>query len=145
MPAVFDFEHVVRSDEIDALGHANNLAYLKWMVDAAVAHSTAQGWPPSRHLELGAGWVVRSHAIEYLRPAFAGEQIIVRTWVADFRKITSLRKYRVIRVSDDALLAEAQTNWVFIDYHRGIPRRIPLEIQNAFVVVRQQTGELDEP
>lgn len=34
--AIFVFEHHVRDDEIDVLGHVNNLAYLKWMQSAAV-------------------------------------------------------------------------------------------------------------
>ena len=51
-----------RADEIDGQGHANNVAYVQWMQDAAVAHSAAQGWPGERYVELGCGWVVRSHS-----------------------------------------------------------------------------------
>ena len=135
MPAVFDYEHRVQEDEIDVLGHVNNLAYLRWMLAAAVAHSSAQGWSQQRHLELGAGWVVRSHAIEYLRPAFSGERIVVRTWVASFRKITSLRKYKILRPADDAVLAVAETNWAFVAYEQQMPRRIPPEVVASFELV----------
>ena len=135
MPAVFDYEHRVQEEEIDVLGHVNNLAYLRWMLAAAVAHSSAQGWSPQRHLELGAGWVVRSHAIEYLRPAFSGERIVVRTWVASIRKITSLRKYKILRPADDAVLAVAETNWAFVAYEQRVPRRIPPEVVASFELV----------
>jgi acyl-CoA thioester hydrolase len=135
MPAVFDHHHIVSNDEIDTLGHVNNLAYLKWMQEAAIAHASAQGWPQQRHLEIGAGWVVRSHAISYLRPAFVGEQVLVRTWVANFKKITSLRKYKIIRPADDAVLAIAETNWAFIGYERRLPRRVPKEIIDSFELV----------
>jgi len=66
MPAVFEYHHTVLESEIDGQGHVNNLEYLKWMQDAAVAHSTAQGWPTARYKEEGAGFVARSHNIEYL-------------------------------------------------------------------------------
>jgi acyl-CoA thioester hydrolase len=135
MPAVFDFEHTIGDGEIDAQGHVNNLEYLRWMQSAAVAHSVAQGWPAERYQQIGAGWVVRSHHIEYLRPAFAGEKILVRTWVSDFRKITSLRKYRILRVSDAEILAVAQTNWAFIGLERRVPRRVPSELVESFIVV----------
>jgi acyl-CoA thioester hydrolase len=135
MPAVYEHFHTVLPEEIDALGHANNLRYLKWAIDAAVAHSAVQGWPSKAYRELGAGWVVRAHQIEYLRPTFAGEEIIIRTWVADFRKVTSLRRYRMIRRSDGRLLASAATDWAFVNYETGKPLRVPPEVSACFQVV----------
>ncbi len=135
MPALFEYTHTVRDDEIDGQGHVNNLEYLKWMQSAAIEHSTAQGWPPERYVESGAGWVVRTHAIEYLRPAFAGQQIVVRTWVADFKKITSLRKYKIVRPDDGVVLAVAETNWAFIGVKHGVPRRVPSELSGAFQII----------
>ena len=141
MPAIYDHPHVVHDDEIDALGHVNNLSYLKWMQDAAIAHSTAQGWSTQRYLEIGSGWVVRSHAIDYRQPAFAGQEIVVRTWVSNFRNIRSLRKYKIIRPDDNTVLALAQTDWAFIGYEHLVPRRVPPEIVAAFELVAEQ----DEP
>lgn len=135
MPAIFDYVHVVAPGEIDAQGHVSNVEYIRWMVRAAVAHSAAQGWPGERYAALGAGWVVRSHFIEYLRPAFVGERIVVRTWVSNFRKITSLRKYRILRLDDDGLLASAETNWAFIGLTQRVPRRVPPELMMAFELV----------
>jgi len=137
MPEIFFHSHVVQADEIDTLGHANNVAYIAWLQAAAVAHSAAQGWPGSRYHELGQGWVVRSHAIEYLLPAFAGDHVTVETWVATMRKVTSLRRYRIARRGDGALLATAETNWAFVDLTTGKPVRIPSDICEAFVVVER--------
>src|SRR5687767_12400786 len=135
MPAVYEHFHTVLPEEIDSLGHANNLAYLKWMQAAALAHSAAQGWPTQAYQELGLGWVVRSHQIEYLRPTFAGEELVVRTWVASFRKVTSLRRYRILRQTDQRLVAVGATDWAFINYASGMPTRVPAEITSAFQVV----------
>lgn len=135
MPAIYEHQHVVQESELDGIGHVNNLSYVKWMQDSAIAHATAQGWPPQRHLECGSGWVVRSHFIEYLRPAFAGDQIVIRTWVAGFRRITSLRKYKILRTKDDQVLAVAETNWAYVSYDTHTPRRIPPEIIASFQIV----------
>ena len=135
MPAIYDHEHLVLVEETDGVGHVNNLNYVKWMQDAAIAHATAQGWPPHRHLQLGSGWVVRSHFIEYLRPAFPGERILVRTWVSGFRRITSVRKYKILRPADETLLAVAETNWAYIRYEDHVPCRIPPEVIESFVLV----------
>lgn len=140
MPAIYDHAHLVLVEETDGIGHVNNLSYVKWMQDAAIAHATAQGWPPQRHLQLGSGWVVRSHFIQYLRPAFPGERIVVRTWVSGFRHITSVRKYKILRPEDETLLAVAETNWAYIRYQDHVPCRIPPEVTESFVLV---TPELE--
>jgi len=135
MTNLFEYHHTVGDDEIDGLGHANNVAFVDWMQSAALAHSAAQGWPAKRYRELGRGWVVRSHTIEYLQPAFAGDRIVVRTWVATMKKVTSLRRYHIFRASDETLLAKAETNWAFVNYATGQPVRIPREIADCFQLV----------
>lgn len=139
MPAVFEHPLVVRPEDIDVLGHANNLAYLHWMQTAALAHSAAQGWPGEAYQRLGLGWVVRSHQITYYQPAYAGEELLVRTWVATFRKVTSMRRYDIIRRGDGKRLAAAATDWAFINYATGLPARIPPEISAAFILVDDPT------
>ena len=135
MPAVYEHPHVVRYDESDELGLASNVAYVTWMLDAALAHTAAQGWPAEAYRTLGAGWVVRRHEIEYLQPALPGQELVVRTWVATMEKVSSLRRYEIRRRADGALLAAAATRWAFIDYTRRKPRRIPPQVARAFEVV----------
>jgi acyl-CoA thioester hydrolase len=141
------YEHalVVAASDIDLVGHVNNVVYLQWMQDAAIAHSTALGWSAERYQAYGAGWVARLHQIEYLQPAYAGDQVIIRTWVADLKKVTSLRRYRMVRhdpPKDDpegprkeTVLAVAHTNWAFIDFSTLTPKRIPIEVASAYHIV----------
>jgi acyl-CoA thioester hydrolase len=135
MTDVFEYPHTVADDEIDEQGHANNVVYVAWMQAAALAHSAVLGWTPQRYLQLGMGWVARSHHIEYLRSAVAGDEIIVQTHVTNMKKVTSSRVYRIVRRADHELLAKAETNWAFINYATGKPTRIPAEIAHAFPVV----------
>ncbi|HFE44250.1 MAG TPA: acyl-CoA thioesterase [Nannocystis exedens] len=132
MSAIFDHHHRVTAAEIDFLGHANNLCYLSWMQDAALAHSSAQGWPPQRYRELGAVWVVRTHAVEYLRPARVDDELVIRTWVVAIGRIDSVRRYQILRASDGVRLVQAETRWIWIDIAAERPRRVPAEIRAAF-------------
>ena len=125
------YEIAVAESAIDTNGHANNVEYLRWMQDAAAAHSNAVGCTQATRAA-GATWVVRSHHVDYLRPAFAGDRIEVRTWVVDFRRAFSLRKYELVRQGDGALLARGETNWAFVDTSTGRPRSVPEEIQALF-------------
>ena len=132
-PAIHEQPRTVVAADLDALGHVNNLRYLEWMLAAAVDHSDAVGWPWARYEALGNAWVVRSHQIEYLRPAFVGDEVVVRTWVSEMGKVSSRRKYAIAR-GDGSLLARAETLWVFISRRTHALDRVPAELQAAFTL-----------
>ena len=119
MNVIFEWPHVVQANEVDELRRANNEAYLRWMNRAAVAHSTALGWPLERYFQLGEGWVVRRHEIEYLRPALPGAQLVIRTWVQSFARASSWRCYAVLACPDSARVACGRTLWAWIDFPTG--------------------------
>ena len=123
---------IIPAAAIDELGHVSNVTYIAWMQEVAIQHSAARGWPVERYLQSGYVWVVRSHFVTYLRPAFEGETIELQTWVAKIKALSSLRKYRVLRPNDQTLLAEAETNWVFVELKTGRPCRIPDDLRTAF-------------
>ena len=88
---------------IDENGHVNNVTYVQWMQDIAVEHYSSIGGVEIQGQD--ATWVVREHKIEYLFPAFAGEELEIRTWVENIRRVRSLRKYEFVRKSDRKMLA----------------------------------------
>ena len=122
MNELFEHSHCVRPEEIDALGRASNVAFLEWMLAAAVGHSAALGWPAEAYLARGAGWVVRSHAIDYQRPAFEGDRIVVQTWVATLDGASSIRRYKIVRGETGEVLATAETRWAFVDFRTDVGR-----------------------
>ncbi len=134
MDAIYRHQITVPPTAIDANGHANNVEFVRWMQEAAVRHSDAAGCTAATR-EAGATWVARSHQIHYMRPAMKGERLRVETWVADFRRAFSLRKYRFVRAGDAVVLATGQTDWVFLDTASGRPRSVPEIIQAMFQVL----------
>ncbi|MCA9042260.1 MAG: acyl-CoA thioesterase [Planctomycetaceae bacterium] len=135
MPAIYEHHLTVKPEDIDGQHHVNNIVYLHWMQAAAVAHSSAQGWSNSRYRETGLSWVVRSHNIEYLKEAFLDDAITVRTWIANMKKVTSLRRYEIVRQSDEATLVTAATNFAFIHRETGKITRVPPELTTCFEIV----------
>lgn len=135
MIRIFTREILVGPVDIDMQNRVNNVCYVQWMQDAAVAHTTALGWDMARYEALGGGWVVRQHVVTYRRPAFLGETLTAATWVASMASSRSLRRYLFWRAADRAVLAEAETLWVFIDFTSGRPVKIPEELRAAFPVV----------
>jgi acyl-CoA thioester hydrolase len=142
MPAILTTTIPVPESAIDANRHVNNLEYLRWMQEAAIGHSTACGWPMERYFELGATWVVRSHYIEYLRPALAGDELALHTWVAERGGRSSRRRFLFRRQRDGALIARAETLWVFADLRTGRGAEIPEELRSAFPIVASEEDAL---
>jgi len=136
---IFSKRFTVPPEAIDIQGHVSNLAYVGWMQDVAIEHSATVGWPMRRYLDLGAGWVVRSHFIEYLRPAFADELLSVHTWVPRFDQRSTPRRYLFVREGDRAVLAQAETIWVFVDLAAGRRRPIPPELLESFDPVPEES------
>ena len=135
MPRIYVRDFTVPETSMDVNRHVNHLEYLRWMQDIAIEHSAARGWPLERYEAARTAWVVRSHSIEYLRPAFAGDALSLLTWVADLRPRSSLRKYLVWRGSDRQILARAETRWVFVDAGTGRTRALLDELRSSFDVV----------
>jgi acyl-CoA thioester hydrolase len=122
-PTIFTKTITIPASAIDENGHVNNVTYVQWMQDIAVEHYATAGGVAAQGQN--ATWVVREHKVEYLRPAFAGQEIEIRTWVEDARRVRSLRKYEFVRVSDSSLLVRGETDWVFVDASTGRPLPIP--------------------
>ncbi len=123
-------ELTVVDTDIDNLGHVSNLVYLRWVQDAALAHSASLGWSEQAYLARGQAWVVRRHEIEYLRAAISGDRLRIKTRVATMKVANSVRKTEIFRA--DELLCRASTDWVYVDLSRGRPVRIPPEVREVF-------------
>lgn len=146
MEPIYRFDFIVPNEAVDRNRHVNNVAYVHWMQEAAIRHSAAAGCTRLTEAS-GATWVARMHRIEYLSPAFAGDQITVLTWVVDFRRVRSLRRYKFVRSTEQKLLARGETDWVLVDFLTGRPRRIPKEIADSFQLVpdEPERGSHEEP
>jgi len=131
-PSVFRRVRTITERDIDELGHVNNLIWVRFVVEMATSHSEAVGLDVAAYRALGSWWIVYRHEIDYRAPAFPGDRVIEETWVSEMRGARSIRQVRFRRESDDALLLEATTTWVFVDARSQKPKRIAPEVRSAF-------------
>ena len=131
-PDTFRLALSVADEDIDVLGHASNVAFVRWIQDVALAHSTSVGLGLEAYRRLGAVFLVVRHEIDYLRPALRGDAIEARTWISSVMAAKCHRSTELVRASDGQVLARALTTWGFIEMATGRPRRIPDEVRAAF-------------
>ena len=131
MPAAPKYTLTLRvpDADIDRQGHVNNVAFVRYIQDVAVAHWTAVAPDAVR---AAFTWVVRRHELEYLRPAFPGEELLLRTWVGEPSGATWERFTEVLRAGEDRPLVTARTVWVLLDAASGRPRRVDAALVARF-------------
>ena len=134
LTAIHRFPVLIPGTAIDANGHANNVEYVHWMQRAAISHSDFAGCTAATKAA-GASWVIRSLHVEYLLPSFAGDRLLILTWVSTLRKASSLRKYLFLRERDRAVVARGETNWVYVDARNGRPKPIQGEVSSVFDIL----------
>lgn len=120
-PVVFELPLIVLPEDIDALGHVNNIVYLRWVQDAATAHWNASATDAQKADYV---WVVVRHEIDYVAPALLGDDLIARTHVGEASGAKFDRHVEVWRRTDNKLLAKARSVWVAIDARTGRARRV---------------------
>jgi acyl-CoA thioester hydrolase len=127
MPQKFSHGFTVMPDDIDEQGHVNNVVYLQWIQDVAVAHWTANA-PAEMRQKFG--WWVSRHEIDYKLPAFEGQEITSTTWVGEWKAVTCERFTEIARGGE--LLVRSRTVWVLIDRQTTKPARITSDIRERF-------------
>ena len=122
----------VRHYEMDALGHVNNAIYQHYLEQAAIEHSESLGFTPVQYQELGGTFVMRRVAIDYLRPAVAGDVLEITTWLQEMRGVRTLRRYEIRRQGEPDLIVTGEALWVWVDENTMRPKAIPEMIVEAF-------------
>ncbi len=131
-PQDYRLELVVGAGDVDMLGHASNIAFVRWIQDVAIAHSTAVGFDFDAYQRLGAVFVVVRHEVDYMRPALRGDVIDARTWISSVMVAKCHRATELVRKADGRLLARALTTWGFVDLATLRPKRIDKALLVAF-------------
>jgi acyl-CoA thioester hydrolase len=127
----------VRYHEMDALGHVNNAVYQHYLEQAAIEHSEHLGCDQECYQELGGIFVMRRVEIDYLRPAVAGDNLEVTTWLQTIRGPRAIRRYEIRKQGNEQLLVTAEALWVWVDTKTMRPRAIPRQLLDAFEQANQ--------
>ncbi len=128
LPA-FDLRIDVSPEHIDELGHVNNVVYVAWMNDVAIAHWNSLTDEAMRRKTI---WVALRHEVDYKAEARLGDTVIVRTWTGVARGLRYARHTRMFREADSRLLAEGLTTWCPMDALSRKPARPSIEVSRLF-------------
>ncbi len=121
-------------EDIDGLRHTNNAVYVRWCEATAWAHSAALGLALADYERLDRAMAIRHAEYDYLLPSFAGEELLLATWLAGSDgRITLERRFQLIRVSDGQTLLRGRWELVCIELGSGRPRRMPAEFAAAYL------------
>ena len=130
MPYIHYYPLQIRHYECDANEQVNPANYLRYMQEAAFAGSAAIGYTPRRYQEIGYWWLAYETDLSFYKRLAYGDEVTIKTWVVDFRRVRSLRRYEFYR--DEELVAEASTDWVLLDVNTMRPASIPEEMIAAY-------------
>jgi acyl-CoA thioester hydrolase len=110
-----------RPEHIDANGHVNNVVYLGWAQDLAIAHWESRA-PADAQAQWA--WIALRHEIDYRRALMPGETAQGRTWVSETADGPRFDRYVRIDGPDGAMCAQVVTTWVLIEQATRRPRRV---------------------
>ena len=98
---------IIESD-IDGQGHVNNIIYLKWVQEAAIAHWTSVA---DINMQEANFWVVSRHEIDYLKSAYLNSKLVAKTWVTEPQGAKSERYVTISDAETETVYANIKTTF----------------------------------
>ena len=121
----------IKETDIDVNGHVNNIVYLHWVQDAAIAHWSTLATKEEQEKIV---WVVARHEIDYKTALHTGDEVIAITWVGRADALKFERFTEIIRMQDNKLAASVRTLWIPINRHTGKIIRVDEEVRKRFSI-----------
>ena len=127
----FELSIEILPEDIDVLGHVNNVVYVRWIQEASKAHWYAAATDAQKE---AIAWVVARHEIDYLDSARLGDAVMARTWVGAAHKHLFERHVEIVRVQDEKVIARARSVWCPVDLRTRRLTRVPPDVYERFSV-----------
>ena len=112
MSKTYQHDLQVNKDHLDELDHVNNVQYLRWVQEIAEAHWKSLVEKKANSYGI---WVVRSHKIDYKRPAELYDWLTLKTHVALTKKFFSQRIVKIYLKDTNTLVAQCNTQWCYLN------------------------------
>jgi acyl-CoA thioester hydrolase len=128
---IFTQRFPVDAADIDELGHVNNVVYLRYAQDIAIAHWRSRA---DETMLSGFVWVVRRHEADYRAALTLGDEVEVRTWVDDAPQGATWARFVEIRkAASDRPAVHIKSDWALLDAATRRVKRVPMEIVERFL------------
>ena len=127
---IYTYESRVRYSEIGEDANMTLFSLFNNFQDCCTFHGEEVGVGLQHNLERGHGWIIANVQSRISRMPRFGERLRISTWAEGFRGMIAHRNFSMEN-TDGELLAEAATDWIFMDLVSRKPIRIPEE-QGAY-------------
>jgi len=124
--------HKVMSYELDSWGHVNNAIYLNYLEKARNDFMTQKGLNFKKFSEWEVFPVLSRSIIEYKKPAFADDELIINGHISNYTAASFTLQYSITKKDTNIIIAEAETFHVFVN-KKNRPTRIPEEFMEKFI------------
>ena len=128
---IFTQRFPVDAADIDELGHVNNIVYLRYAQEIAIAQWGARATP---EMIANSVWVVLRHEADYRAALTLGDEVEVRTWVDEAPQGAAWARFVEIRKGGaEKPSAQIKSNWALLDAKTRRVKRVPQEIVQRFL------------
>jgi len=118
-----------RFNDLDVLGHVNNVAYIEYLQEARGQFLTSAGQVDFAE----PGQVVAKMEITYRKPlGLNPSSLPIRIWPTRVRDTSYVLAYEIVNEVDE-VAAEASTVMVVVDLATGRPTAIPEQLRSLLV------------
>jgi acyl-CoA thioester hydrolase len=126
---IYQTEIIVSQEDLDGLNHVNNIRYVEWVQEIAIAHWQKNVTPEIDQLYF---WVLLKHCIEYKSEALLNDVIVLKTYIQKSEGVKSKRIVEITNKETQKLIAKSETTWCLINSDTKRPARITAEIIDLF-------------
>jgi len=150
----YHFSHAAEAvfGDLDAMGHVNNVVYLKWIETARIAYwirvtgqkiHVGPPAPGGASHEPGPGimsgalidMILARTEIDYRSPVSYGEHLDVFVRTAQIKRSSLVLEYAVRAKADERVVAEARTVVVCYDYDLMRSKRASVELTSSILAL----------
>jgi acyl-CoA thioester hydrolase len=142
-PAPFTYQQVVSKSHIDGLSHTNNACYVKWCEAVAWRHSNALGLDIADYRRLDKAMALHRAEYQYCLPSYAGEELIVATWLTHSdQKLRLERQFQINNLNTGSCIMRAKWWLICVTLSTGKATRFPREFLACYSDHTLPIGEL---
>jgi acyl-CoA thioester hydrolase len=133
----YDAPHIleiaVSKNDIDGLGHVNNVSYVRWCEDIGWQHSVTLGISVDDFQRLQRGMAINRAEYEYLAPCFADEQLLLGTWItASDNRLRMERSFQLRNSATGKTVFRARWQLMSLNLANGKAVRMPPEFISRY-------------
>jgi YbgC/YbaW family acyl-CoA thioester hydrolase len=110
----------IRFNDCDMFGHLNNARYIDYLINARQDHLKENyGLDLMEYYKNNLGWVVNSHEIVYLKPAFFDEEVSIQSCLLNVEKESLLVETLMMNRDQNHVKAIMRSKLIFINLKTG--------------------------